>query len=97
LASQRSGGFERDVRVVDVRGVQSHLRGELAKLTKQAISTPLRGGRWGKAKGEPECSGRSQRKDTAEERVGGRTLREEEDAGVTRSPYRVIPCYVQRR
>jgi hypothetical protein len=35
----------RDVRVVDVRGVQSHLRAELVDPIEQAISAPLRDGR----------------------------------------------------
>jgi hypothetical protein len=33
------------VRVVDVRGVQSHLSAELAEPIEQAIGAPLRGGR----------------------------------------------------
>jgi hypothetical protein len=33
------------VLVVDVRGVQSHLRVEPKELTEQAIGAPLRGGR----------------------------------------------------
>jgi hypothetical protein len=33
------------VRVVDVRGVQSHLRAELTELTEQAIDALLWGGR----------------------------------------------------
>jgi hypothetical protein len=31
------------VRVVDVRGVQSHLRAEPAQLTEQGVGAPLRG------------------------------------------------------
>jgi hypothetical protein len=45
LASQWSGGLGRDVRVVDVRGVQSHLSAEPVEPTEQVISAPLRGGR----------------------------------------------------
>jgi hypothetical protein len=45
LAGQRSKGLERDVRVVDVHIVQSHLRAKSAKSTEQAVSAPLRGGR----------------------------------------------------
>jgi hypothetical protein len=45
LAGQRSGGLGRDVRVVDIRGVQSHLSEEPAEPTEQAISAPLRGER----------------------------------------------------
>jgi hypothetical protein len=33
------------VQLVDVRGVQSHLRAELAELMEQAVGAPLRGGR----------------------------------------------------
>jgi hypothetical protein len=33
------------VRVVDVHGVQSHLRAESAEPTEQAVSAPLWGGR----------------------------------------------------
>jgi hypothetical protein len=45
LDNQRSGGLGRDVRVVDVRGVQSHLSAEPAEPTEQAVDAPLRGGR----------------------------------------------------
>jgi hypothetical protein len=44
LAHQRFGGLGRDVRVVDVRGVQSHLRAEPAQLIEQGVGAPLRGG-----------------------------------------------------
>jgi hypothetical protein len=40
-ASQRSGGLERDVRVADVSGVQSHLRAEPTKPIEQAVDAPL--------------------------------------------------------
>jgi autonomous glycyl radical cofactor GrcA len=42
LAGQRSGGLGRDVRVVDVRGVQSHLIVELAEPIEQAVSAPTK-------------------------------------------------------
>jgi hypothetical protein len=45
LAHQRSGGLGRDVRVVDVQGVQSHLRAEPEEPTKQVIGALLLGGR----------------------------------------------------
>jgi hypothetical protein len=45
LAHQRSGGLGRDVRVVGIHGVQSHLRAEPAQLSKQGVGAPLRGGR----------------------------------------------------
>jgi hypothetical protein len=45
LASQRSGGLGRDVRVVDVYEVHSDPRAELAEPTEQAIGAPLQGGR----------------------------------------------------
>jgi hypothetical protein len=45
LAGQRSRGLGRDVRVVVVPGVQSHLRVEPAQPTEQEVSAPLQGGR----------------------------------------------------
>jgi hypothetical protein len=45
LARQRSGGLGRDVRVVDIHGLQSHLRAEQAELTGQAVGAALQGGR----------------------------------------------------
>jgi hypothetical protein len=45
LAGQRPGGLGRDVRVVDIRGVQIHLRAELLGLIEQAIGAPLWAGR----------------------------------------------------
>jgi hypothetical protein len=45
LAIQRSECLGRDVRVVDVPGVKSHLRAEPAEPTEQAIGAPLWGGR----------------------------------------------------
>jgi hypothetical protein len=45
LVGQRSGGLGRNMRVVDVRGVQSHLRVEPAEPTKQVIGAPLQGER----------------------------------------------------
>jgi hypothetical protein len=53
LAGQRSGGLGCDVRVVDVRGVQSHLIAESPELTEQAVGAPLRGGR--SCRQEPEA------------------------------------------
>jgi hypothetical protein len=44
LASRRSRGLGCDVRVVDVPGIQSHLRAELAEPTEQAVGAPLQGG-----------------------------------------------------
>jgi hypothetical protein len=44
LAHQRSKGLRRDVRVVGVRGVQSHLRAEMAHPTEQDVSAALRDG-----------------------------------------------------
>jgi hypothetical protein len=44
LAGQRTRGLGRDMWVVVVPGVQSHLRTELAKLTENGIGAPLRGG-----------------------------------------------------
>jgi hypothetical protein len=44
LAHQTSRSLGRDVRVMDVRGVQSHLRAEPAQLTEQGVSAPLWGG-----------------------------------------------------
>jgi hypothetical protein len=45
LAHQRFGGLGRDVRVVDVRGVQSHLREELKESIEQGVGAPLQGGK----------------------------------------------------
>jgi hypothetical protein len=45
LAGQRSGSLGRDVRVVVVLGVQSHLRVEPSEPTEQEVGAPLRGGR----------------------------------------------------
>jgi hypothetical protein len=45
LASQRSRGLEHDVQVVDIHGVQSHLRAEPAELTEKGVGAPLWGGR----------------------------------------------------
>jgi hypothetical protein len=45
LAGQRSESLGRDVRVVDVRGVQNHLIMELVEPTEQAIGAPLWCGR----------------------------------------------------
>jgi hypothetical protein len=45
LAGQRSEGFKHDVRVMDVRGVQSHLIAELVEPIEQAVSAPLQGRR----------------------------------------------------
>jgi hypothetical protein len=45
LAGQRSGGLGRNVRVVVVSGVQSHLRTKPTELTEKVVGTPLRGGR----------------------------------------------------
>jgi hypothetical protein len=45
LAIQRSVGLGHDVRVVDVRGVQSHLSAELLEPIEPAVGAPLRGGR----------------------------------------------------
>jgi hypothetical protein len=44
LLGQRSRGLGRDVREVDVQGVQSHLSVELAESTEQAVGASLRGG-----------------------------------------------------
>jgi hypothetical protein len=44
LDSRRSRGLGHDVRVVDVHRVQSHLRVELARPTKQVAGAPL----WGR-------------------------------------------------
>jgi hypothetical protein len=44
LAGQRSGGLGRDVRVVDVHRVQSHLKAELAEPIEQVVGAPLQGG-----------------------------------------------------
>jgi hypothetical protein len=44
LARQRSGGLGRDVRVVGVYRVQSHLKAESTQPTEQGIGAPLRGG-----------------------------------------------------
>jgi hypothetical protein len=44
LGGQRSRGLGRDVRVVDVQGVQSHLIAEPVEPTEQAVGAPLRGG-----------------------------------------------------
>jgi hypothetical protein len=44
LAHQRSGVLGCDVRVVRVRGVQSHLRVKPAQPTEQGVGAPLRGG-----------------------------------------------------
>jgi hypothetical protein len=44
LVGQRSGGLRRDVRVVVVPRVQSHLRAEPAELTEKVIGAPLRSG-----------------------------------------------------
>jgi hypothetical protein len=44
LASQRPGGLGRDVRVVYVCGVESHLRAKSAELTEQAVDALVRGG-----------------------------------------------------
>jgi hypothetical protein len=52
LAGQRSRGLGRDVRVMDVRGVQSHLNVEPVEPTEQAVGTPLRG-RWSRPQ-DPE-------------------------------------------
>jgi hypothetical protein len=53
LDSQRSRGMGRDVRVVDIYGVQSHLIAELADPTEQTIGAPLRGG-WSRLQ-DPEA------------------------------------------
>jgi hypothetical protein len=45
LAGQRSRGLGRDVRVVVIPGVKSHLRIELAEPTEKAVGAPLWGGR----------------------------------------------------
>jgi hypothetical protein len=45
LGSERSEGLGRDVWVVDVRGVQSHLRAEPDESIEQVIGPPLQG-RW---------------------------------------------------
>jgi hypothetical protein len=45
LAGQRSGGLGRDVRVVVVPEVQSHLRAEPTEPIEQAVGATLRGGR----------------------------------------------------
>jgi hypothetical protein len=45
LAGQRSRGLGCNVRVVDVRGVQSHCNAESAEPTEQAVGASLRGGR----------------------------------------------------
>jgi hypothetical protein len=44
LAGQRSEGLGRDVWVVDIQGVQSHLSAEQAEPIEQVIGAPLRGG-----------------------------------------------------
>jgi hypothetical protein len=41
LADQRSRGLGRDVQVVDVCVVQSHLKAELAEPTEQVVDAPL--------------------------------------------------------
>jgi hypothetical protein len=45
LDSQRFKGLGCNVQVVDVHGVQSHLKAEPAEPIEQAIGAPLRGGR----------------------------------------------------
>jgi hypothetical protein len=45
LAGQRSGGLGRDMQVVVISGVQSHLRAELTEPTEQEVDAPLQGGR----------------------------------------------------
>jgi hypothetical protein len=53
LAHQRSGGLRRDVRVVGVHGVQSHLKVEPAQPTEQGFDAPLQG-RWSRPQ-DPEA------------------------------------------
>jgi hypothetical protein len=45
LAHQRSRGLGHDMRVVGVRGVQSHLKEESAQPIEQGVGAPLWGGR----------------------------------------------------
>jgi hypothetical protein len=45
MAGQRYGGLGRDVRVMIIIGVQSHLRAEMAEPIEQEVGAPLRGGR----------------------------------------------------
>jgi hypothetical protein len=54
LASQRSKALGRDVRVVDVRRVQSYLREEPTEPIEQAVDAPLWGG-WSRPQDPEAC------------------------------------------